>query len=326
MLLGRGRTMSTRDRTSQIIEIKERNPTLHGFLSYSLAGLSKQWADVAQRDGSQPDFYLIRAVTILEVSTRQQIASLIDHAKEYTDRAVELSKQIKMDFATVRDVQGRAITLGDIVAHSIPMNSFGQIMGYFETLLGKPFRQLLIDAIDRWRVEIEKQPSEPIIRDFDALAYHLSRLFEIRHILCHELPENPVYTTSEVAEFLADATRFTKATETVLHFEKYGHTPLTQTEMNIDAMNRLREKEEELNRLLAEIRTRAEQAEQEIVSLDDAQEKWLAYRNAHCDFLTWLNQGGTIRTTLWAGSARKMTAGRIAELQSWLEFRSKLER
>jgi uncharacterized protein YecT (DUF1311 family) len=316
--------MSTRDRTSQIIEIKKRDPTRHGFLSHSLVGLSRKWAEVAQRGESQSDFYLIRGVTILEVSTRQQIAKLIDHAKPFTDRAVELSKQIEMDFATVRDVQGRAITLGDIVAHSIPVNSFSQIMGYFETLLGKPFRPLLLGAIDRWSVEIERQPSEPIIPDFDTLASHLNRLFEMRHILCHELPEKPVYLTSEVAELLADATRFTKAAETVLHFEEYGLTPLTQTDMNIDAMNRLKETEEEMNGLLAEIRGRAQHAKQEIASLNDAQEKWLAYRNAHCDFVTWLNQGGTIRTLLWAGGARKMTADRISELQSWLEGRSRL--
>lgn len=316
--------MSTRDRASQISQIKERSAGQHGFLSHNLEDLSYQWTRKGQKDGTVPDFYLIKAVTILEVFTRRQIAALIDHSRPYTDRAVELSKQIKMDFATVREVQGRAITLGDIVAHSVPVNSFSQIMGYFETLVGKPFRPLLEQAVDRWRVEIKKLPPEPIIADFDALANHISRLFEVRNILCHELPESPIFNQAEVDEFLVDATRFAKATEAVLHFEKHGLTPLTQTEMNIDAMKRLREKEEELNLLLSEIQTRVINDDKEAASLNEAQEKWVSYRNAHCDFLTWLNQGGTIRTTLWVGSAQSMTMTRIAEIESWLKYRSRL--
>ncbi|MGA2571944.1 MAG: lysozyme inhibitor LprI family protein [Terracidiphilus sp.] len=313
--------MSTRDRASQITQIKERSAGQHGLLSYTLEGLNHQWVSKGQKDGAVPDFYIIKAVTILEVFTRRQIATLIDHARTYTDRAVELSKQIKMDFATVREVQGRAITLGDIVAHSVPVNSFSQIMGYFEAILGKPFRPMLEQAVDRWRVEIERQNPEPIIADFDALANHISRLFELRNILCHELPEDPVFSPAEVDELLADAARFAKATEAVLHFEKHGLTPLTQTETNIDAMKRLREKEEELNLLLSEIRTKVINDDKEAASLNEAQEKWVSYRNAHCDFLTWLHQGGTIGTFLWAGSAQSMTMTRIAEIESWMKYR-----
>jgi hypothetical protein len=60
-----------------------------------------------------PDLYIIKAVTLLEVFTRRNIAELIDHGSEYTNRAVELSKHFKMNFGLVRDVQGRVITLGD---------------------------------------------------------------------------------------------------------------------------------------------------------------------------------------------------------------------
>jgi uncharacterized protein YecT (DUF1311 family) len=259
---------------------------------------------------------------------------LIDHSREFTDRAVELSKNFKMDFATVRDVQGRAITLGDIVGHNIPVNSFGQILGYFDTLLGKPARPLLETAVDRWQTEIEKKPSEPIIQDFDALAKLMSRLVEIRHILCHELPEKPVYAVDDVAEFLEAALRFTKAIEWVLTFEKFGLVPLTQTDMNIAEGNRFRSKEEELNNLFAKIRQKIISLDRDALgprtgdsawgkSFEEAQEKWRSYRNAYCDFVTYLNKGGTIRPLIWAGEAIRMTEARIAEIQGWFEFESR---
>lgn len=177
-----------RDRSQEIRELKARSPYGHGFLSFEVEKLRERWRKNAGSSESEPDFYIIRLVTLLEVFARRNIGELIDHSRLYTDRAVELSKHFKMDFELLRDIQGRAITLGDIVAHSVPINAFSQIISYFETLLDKPVRPLLSAAVDRWSVEIEGKPSEPILRDFDRAASTLTRLFEIRHIVCHELP------------------------------------------------------------------------------------------------------------------------------------------
>ena len=196
--------MNTRDRAEQILEVKQRNLRGHAQLSYDLETLRWRWSKSNGAAERTPDFYLIRAVTILEVFTRRNLASLIDHSEEYTQRAVELSKHFKMDFDLVRHIQGRAITLGDIVAHSVPVNSFGQIIGHFETVLEKQLRLPLAHAevIDRWAVEIKGEPREPIIRDYDKLAQRLTALFELRHILCHELPSKPVYVEGAIDESL----------------------------------------------------------------------------------------------------------------------------
>lgn len=111
--------------------------------------------------------------------------------------------------------------------------------------------------------------------------------------------------------------------------------PLTQTEMNIAASESLRKKEDELKKLLSEIRAKVKVTDDALLPLaaesadgswlhclDDAEEKWLSYRNAQCDFDTYLNRGGTIRPTLWAGEATRLTEIRIAELRSWLRRES----
>jgi uncharacterized protein YecT (DUF1311 family) len=330
--------MGTRDRTGEILEVKERNPLRHRFGSYSFESLKSQWSKTGKSEGSTPDFYVIKAVTLLEVFTRGNITELIDHGTEYANRAIELAKNLKMDFALVQGIQGRAITLGDIVGHSVSVNSFGQIVGYFETLLDKrPLRPVLATAVDRWATEIEKKPAVPIISDFDVLANTLTRLFEVRHILCHEAPKKPVYAVGEIEEFLNEAIRFTKALEQVFTFEMFGLTPLTQMEMNIAADKDLRNKQEELNDLLGKIRAKVKVTDDAHVRLDStppdsswlrslegAQEKWLLYRKAQCDFDTYLNRGGTIRPTLWASEATRLTEIRIAELRSWLRRESEM--
>jgi len=322
-----------RNRADEIIEIKKRDLQGNRMFSYDLRNLGEGWRKTAQDDNSTPDFYLIRAVTILEVSARHEMSSLIDHAKQFTDRAVELSKNIKIDFAIVQNVQGRAITLGDIVAHSVSVNSFGQIIEHFETLLAKPLRPLLMSAVDRWRTEIQEEPSIPIISNYDGLNKRLSRLFKIRHILCHEMPEKTVYSDDEVGGFLDDALKFTKALESILSIEKYGLMPLTQTGMNIAAGERLKNAQADLYCLLSKIREYLANCDSKhtdfmpkevslMSSLNEAQDKWVAYRKTDCDFMASMWIGGSIMPLIWANRATDMTESRFEELQAWFDLES----
>lgn len=282
-----------------------------------------------------PDFYVIRTVTLLEVFTRRNLADTVDHDRRFTDRAVEFSKYVKIDFALLRDVQGKIITLGDILAHSVPVNSFGQIVAYFETLLGKPLRPLLETAVDRWETEIIKTSAGPIVEDYDAMARCLTCLFEVRHILCHEAPRRSVYEASEVDQFLDNAIQLAKALDAILTLERFGLVPLTQTGMNIAAAEELTRTEAEMNKLLSKIEARVREVDSKPISipgyesdsswldhLKDAQEKWLAYRKAHCEFDTYLNRGGTIRSLLWGKEATRLTQLRISDLESWLRHDS----
>jgi uncharacterized protein YecT (DUF1311 family) len=314
--------MVKRDRTAEIIQIKARGGNRGSFVSFELNTLWSEWDRLRDSPGSRPDYYLIKAVTILEVFTRTRIAMLVNHGTEYVARAATLVRDLKIDFDLANSIHGRAITLGDIVGHGVPVNAFGQIIEHFKTLLDLDLGDRLAKAVDRWQVEVEGKPSNPIISDYDDMAAHVKRLFEIRHVLCHELPKKPVYEKEEVSDLLLHATAFAKALENVLHFQMYGLTPLTQSEMNIDAANRLHAREQELESLVQSIQAEMSLMDGEFEALQAAQEKWLAYRNAHCDFETLRHEGGTIRPLLWGSEARELTEERLSQLKSWREHRS----
>jgi uncharacterized protein YecT (DUF1311 family) len=144
-----------------------------------------------------------------------------------------------------------------------------------------------------------------------------------------------VYVVAEVEKFLSEAIRFTKAIEEILTFEMFGLVPLTQTAMNVTAAEDLRKKEQELDRILNEVRAIVKASdnasgglnaendkESWLHSLNDVYKKWLSYRDAQCDFDTYSHQGGTIRPTLWASEASRLTESHIAELRSWLKRES----
>jgi uncharacterized protein YecT (DUF1311 family) len=314
--------MAKRDLTAEILEIKGRAPKRFGIISYSLQSLLNQWNKASTLPDSVPDFYIIRTVTILEVFTRRRVADLVNHADRFATKAATLMKDHKIDYEILRNIHGSVITLGEIVSYSIPANSFGQILSHFEMLLDRPLRVPLATAVDRVRTEIKKQPPDPIIPDYDSMAKSLTRLFEIRHIVTHELPEKPTYERLEIANLISSALQFVTAIEWVLTTELYGKVPLTQTEMNIDAGNKLREKEQELESLMTAIHAKVIPLEDELDALADSQTKWIAYRDAQCEFETFLSKGGTIRPLLWAMRARQITESRIDELNGWLKDRT----
>jgi uncharacterized protein YecT (DUF1311 family) len=324
--LGEASTMNRRDRIAEIQDIKQRHGRVHEVASFSLGHLKGRWEKSRTSEACTPDFYVIKAVTLLEVFARANIRKLIDHGGEYTKRAVELSRHLKIDFNLVLGIQDRAITLGDILAHSVPLSSFTQVLAQFETLLGKTLQPLLTKVVNRFEAEIENKPATPIIGDFDLLARTLTRLYEVRHILCHEGPRHAVYRPDELEQFLEQAIQFAKALEEVVTFDMFGLVPLTQADMNIAADQRLRKKEDELNELTNEVRDSLAimklldaDGGNWLSSFDDVQQKWLTYRNAQCEFDTLLNKGGTIRPLLWAQEATQLTEARIAYLRAWLE-------
>jgi len=323
--------MTTRDRTSEIAEVKGRNPYGNRFGSYGFDRLRSDWQRMRTDKACTPDFYVIRGVTLLEVFTRTNIADLVDHSPDYANRALEFSKNPKIDYALVQSIQGRVVTLGDVVAHSVSVNSFGQMLSYFEILLDKkPLRTSLASAVDRWITEIEKKAAKPIIRDFDVMAASLSKLFEARHILCHEMPRKPPYSENDIDAFLTEAFEFTKALEEIITFARFGLVPLTQSEMNASAHETLRKKESELNEVLSAIKAgiSAEAGGSDgkgwLECFEEAQKQWLAYRNVQAEFDAYSSRGGTIHATLWASEATRLTKVRLTELRGWLKHKSEV--
>ncbi len=151
--------------------------------------------------------------------------------------------------------------------------------------------------MDRWATEVEQKPAEPIIADFENTAACLSRLFDVRHILCHEMPRRLPYSEGDIDGFLEEALRFTKALEEIITFEMFGRTPLTQTEMNVSAHETLKKKESELEGVLMDVKAEIKRSGDAISErlrerdnkswldcLEESQRKWLAYRDAHAEF------------------------------------------
>ena len=159
------------------------------------------------------------------------------------------------------------------------------------------------------------KPKKPIVKDYDQMASSVARLFEVRHILCHELPSESVYEKAEIGLLLREAYCFVCSLEEILQFEKFGAAPLTQSAMNADAADTLRKLEEKLDALVSTIRNAIKRSEVDSKdrrglnnesweeSFEEDQRAWKSYRDSHCSFVTYSHSGGSIRPLIWANEA-----------------------
>jgi len=262
-------------------------------------------------------FFPIRAVTLIEVFTRAWIAAFVDFGNPYVERAFAFTKNIKLDFDVIREIQGRTITLGDVIAHSVPLNNFGQIVGAFETLIGGQFVPHLAKTIDRWEVEMNGKAPVPVISDVTGMASTLDRLFRIRHILVHEYPMQPVYASEDVTPMLEAAAEFAFAANEACTEFLYGKIPLTNLEMKEAVAEEWRRFDEELNRVLEQI-----SAEQDDIGkhlLEDSQSRWALFLEAQCAFRTDSSRAGSMAGLLWLHEARSLTEVRLKQMRWYLD-------
>lgn len=298
-----------------MLEWKKRRGQSGGTftLAYDLQELSRLWRSKADKAAEFADFIPMRLVTIIEVFTREVIRELVDAGPPYLEKAERLSKGAKLDFALLAGLQGRSLSVGDLIAHTVPINEPGRIITHLCELI-PDFVERLKASHPRWVEERERWPLKPIISDYNEMMANLSRLFTVRHIVTHELPSEPAFSKSEIVGFLQAASDFIEATDWVLVETLQDAVPRTQGEMNSQAAVSLEVLEKEMNDLIAAIK---ERGEVDVRMLDATQEAWNVYATKEAELHGSLVEGGSMQPMIWAGAKLEETRRRIEVLRWW---------
>lgn len=304
-----------RDRVAEIGAIRGRKG-LWGARTRAQAEVRR--IDAAVEDDKVPadaDYLPIRLVTALEVFTRECVAELVDHGEPYTGRARSLVKDLKFDFDLTQALVGKKVSFGELASHSIPLNGIADIDRAFEALTEQPLSDLLAGVHDRWRVEVEQQPAEPIIADLRQMKAALNRLHEVRHVLVHEMPATPPFDYGELKQFARAAVEFTHAMDEVVSAILYGQYPLTQIEMNEHAHDLAQVSEGELAALV--LRVDPERSDERF---QKAHASWDAYRESEATFMSRMDlerrERGSIAPLIYWTTMDELTKERIKWITS----------
>ena len=90
----------------------------------------------------------------------------------------------------------------------------------------------------------------------------------------------------------------------------------TQMEMSDCAAKEFREADQKLNKLYGELASKLEP--ERLAKLKEAERAWIKFRDADCDFQSYLNKGGTIYPMVYNGCLTDNINNRIKQLEQML--------
>lgn len=121
----------------------------------------------------------VSLVAAMEGYYRMSIRNLIDRGEPFRSNATRLT-DLRLDVSVVVALQSSKVSLGEFVAHLLPMSSITDVNRHMSTLIGEDYFARLKKT--HWRGDSETY-AEAHPRAWEAL----EQLFQDRHIACHEL-------------------------------------------------------------------------------------------------------------------------------------------
>lgn len=186
-------------------------------------------------------YFPISLVSFLENFYRASIKELVNSGDPYFEK-ISKFKNINPDFTVFRAVQDKKITVGDFIAHLLPLSSLEHINGHLSILLDKNFLDELKPVIIGWdsdNNEMDPKMALPLI----------SQLFQVRHKIAHEDSSTLKIDIDEIERYFKAVDILVTSTKEYI-YELLGlYSSLTQAELTEKAMNDFNQENEELERV-----------------------------------------------------------------------------
>ncbi|MGJ0424394.1 lysozyme inhibitor LprI family protein [Methylocystis sp.] len=306
--------MTKRTTADQILEWKERRgrSRVGAEILYKIDALTEA-RDRISDDSEIADFIPIRIATIIEVYVRETLREVVDANQIYLDRAEPLLRNAKLDFLVAKHLHGQRISMGDVVAHSVSVSDLEHVISIYETLL-PGYRKALPEIFEEWIEDRDYEEKKPIIDRVESVFADVKRVFEVRHIVTHEMPGEQPYSTSDIGRFLTSSRDFLSATDWFLTSHLWGDVPQTQLEMNLSADESLKIETAAMERLLEELKP--DKTTNELVQ--KSQDAWMDYANAEADLRASIVTGGSMYPLIWANRKAELVRSRIKDLRAWI--------
>ena len=266
-------------------------------------------------------YFPIAIVACLETFFRLSIKQIIDFGEPYLSNAESILPKTNIGFDVLKGLHGDAITIGDVISHSISVSNLGHIVSNLNNLLKIDFINEVSNVKDRWAIEIDKQPDEPIISNPDELLKYISKTFELRHIFCHETASNLKLQDKDIEKCFEYSVIFLKASEELINQIMYPNAPLTQTDINLQTYKDYTSEKDNLDSLIQELETLL--SEKQLKCLTKANDFWKKYLEATVEIEALQYEGGTIRPSIENKAARKLVISRKKYTEQLLKYINK---
>lgn len=306
----------TRDIIQEIVESRKRRRFGMAMveLPVRLSAIEDAFRSHNKRPPELSRYFPVALVACIEGYFKLAIRELIDLGEPFLANAGQLCSGLKLDFSIIRAVHGRKITIGEFVAHSISISKLDSIEFILSSLLGSSFLSKLRTTTDRWAHEVEGKTEDVILADPDKVFASVSRTFEMRHIICHEIASAYEFDVTEIEACIFGSAAFLRAADELISKTMYPDAPLTQAAINAAAAKDLADAESRLSTVVEELTTRY--GEDWRSRFREIQTKWESY----CD--SWVSlhvgdprYGGTSWGERYAVAKERLVETWLSELE-----------
>lgn len=308
-----------RDIVSEISETKAR----HRY-GYSVSELFDRIEKLEQAFHSAPKennellkYFPVSLVACMEGYFKLAIKELIDSGEPFLSNAEKEFADTKINLAIFKAIHGKKITFGEFISHTLSFSSLEEINKKLSALTNIDFLEKVKTVHNRFDVEVRQLTKVSIIKDSDRTISNTRKLFEIRHIICHELATEFEITNSDIEEQFKDCLTFLKASEELLTNILYPGRPLTQIDMNKEAERQMIESQEIIDDLMREAQKIIDKKNFQRLSAN--QKLWDDFSHSWADLNSNNHKDGSIFTSSRNGLLTEMANFRAKQILKYLK-------
>lgn len=304
---------------------RTRNPTGDGTRArIALIELEMLWDDEAARKHVPKEYFILRLFTIFEVISRDWIRTLLDARPNLIIRTAKLLERgnVKIDATLANAIQGKQITLGELVARTVPLSELAQCDALLSELFGMPLKERCLqtrqDRIPPHEIASHSTKSaEEYTASLNETWKTVQTICDQRHVIAHELPHQKRFTPIEPKKALAGLSEFVEAVETVIEIEINGKIAWTTVEMHQRATTAYQAAEKTETELFDEIVDQTNPDDQHHDYLEEARRSWMRYRDACANLMSDTWRGGSGAGIVGLSAATELTNEFVAFLKRY---------
>jgi len=193
----------------EIIDKRQRVPTPDVSASWRMSSLIQSFNDSAKHREEVIRYYPIAVVAVLDGYFRARLPSLIDSGDPFRANAVEKYSEVKLNLQLGEALSTRRVSLGELIMNSVGISSFQSLVHILTNITGRP--NCLAEIAQVAPKSFDSKARRPFITSPNDAWARLSKVFELRHILCHELAPDLSVDESETRLLLLAAQEFVRA-------------------------------------------------------------------------------------------------------------------
>lgn len=287
-----------------------------------LAQLGRSLQEVGPKGDSELfRHFPVAAVAVLESHFKTTVAAIIDAGSPYLERGLSLAKdRLKSAGDVVPLLHRKSVTIGEMVAHVIPINSVSSLETALRALFETDIKDLIATARDPYRRRSnDAVPTDPLVASVEDLWRELAAAFDRRHILAHEAATKFELSFDDAKAAIDACGALINALDAVMWSTIWKDVPLTQYEMNVEACLRYKA---ERKAVTAKIHA--------ALAVATANDERARFRQLHAQWKAFSKQWfaweaealamGSIRPMLAAASREQAMRARREALQGWLSL------